>query len=252
MLHFGDQNIAAGVKRANGSEAASHKHFREDAREAMLRADLPLVIRLFDREFGGAAYTIRSLFHDEQRRVMQLILNTTVEEAEESLLRLYENHASLLQFLNQTEVPRPSALALAAAFSINILVRRALASDPVDGAQLRAALALASRDGVGLDRQQLSYIADERMRGAMDQLSAQPDDRDSLEGALAMAQAIALLPFPADIWQAQNIWHTLLLDGKGAGGEGREVFQALGRALGISAEMMQARKDATNDAAARV
>ena len=210
----------------------------------MLRADLPLLIRLFDREFSGAAFTIRSLFHDEQRRVMQLILNTTVEEAEESLLRLYENHASLLQFLNQTEVPRPSPLALAANFAINILVRRALGSDPVDAAQLRSSLALASRDSVALDRQQLSYAAGERMRAAMEQLAAQPESPGLLEGALAVAQAVALLPFPADLWQAQNLWHTLLLDGVAV--DSREVFQALGSALGISAEMIE-RRDARED-----
>ena len=245
VLHFGDQNIAAGVKLANGTGAAGHDRFSEDAQAAMLRADLPMVIRLFDREFGGAAYTIRSLFRDEQRRVMQLILNTTVEEVEESLLRLYENHSSLLQFLNQTEVLRPSALALAADFAINILVRRALGSEPVDAAQLKTALELASRDGIELDQQQLSYTADERMRAAMALLAAQPQNREALENALATAQAVALLPFPADIWQAQNIWHTLFVDARSASGveaENRELFQALGRALGISAELMHSRE----------
>ena len=209
VLHFGDQNIAAGVKRCLPGTRDAHARFTAEARAAMLRADLPSVIRLFDREFGTKSYTIRSLFRDEQRRVMSLILNNTVAEAEESLLRLYADHASLLHFLSQAEVPRPSALALAANFAINIMLRRALESEPVDAAQVRAALELAEQDHVDLDRQELSFTADGRMRDAMLALAEAPNDIGRLENALAMAEALKLLPFPANIWQAQNIWHAV-------------------------------------------
>ncbi len=207
----------------------------------MLSADLPAVIRLFDREFDSKTCTIQSLFTDEQRRVMNLILNNTVAEAEESLIRLYKDHASLLHFLSQAQVPRPSALALAANFAINVTLQRAIASDPVDTAQVRASLALAAQDHVELDRQELSFTADARMRDAMATLAAQPGSRTALEGALAVAQALELLPFPADIWQAQNIWHGLAVAPSGAFElPNRETFNALGRALAISVEAMSA------------
>ncbi len=239
VLHFGDQNIAAGVKRSLADEHEAYVRFNKKAAAAMLGADLPAVIRLFDGEFGGTSYTIRSLFTDEQRRVMKLILNNTVSEAEESLLRLYEDHASLLHFLTEAEVPRPSALALAANFAINVMLRRALESDPVDVPQLRSALALANQDHIELDRQVLSFTADERMREAMAAFAAQPHDRSPLEGALAMAQAVAMLPFEANIWQAQNIWHDLLVGADGSSAvppDNTVMFHALGRALAISVE----------------
>jgi len=241
VLHFGDQNLAAGVKRFDDGDRNSYERFAADARQAMLSADLPAVIRLFDREFGGNTCTIRSLFTDEQRRVMNLILNNTVAEAEESLIRLYKDHASLLHFLSEAQVPRPSALALAANFAINVTLRRAIANDPVDTAQIRATLALAAQDGVELDRQELSFTADVRMRDAMAALAAQPGSRTALESALAVAQALELLPFPADIWQAQNIWHGLAVAPAGALElPGHEAFRALGRALAISVEAMAA------------
>ena len=204
----------------------------------MQSADIPAVIRLFDKEFGGTSYTIRSLFTDEQRRVMKVILNNTVSEAEESLLRLYQDHASLLHFLTEAEVPRPSALALAANFAVNVMLRRALESEPVDAAQLRSTLALAAQDHIELDRQELSFVADERMRAAMAAFAEHPDDHAALDEALSVAQALQLLPFDANIWQAQNIWHALLpVSGAGAvPTEHREQFRALGRALGIAVD----------------
>ncbi len=245
VLHFGDQNIAAGVRRPRPGDG--HERFVAQAREAMLHADLPAVIRLFDREFGGRTYTIRSLFNDEQRRVMKLILNNTVAEAEESLLRLYADHASLLQFLSETEIPRPSALALAANFAINVRLRRALESEPVDTAQVRSTLALAGQDHVELDRGELSFAADGRMRDAMAALAARPGDRGLLESALAVAETLQLLPFAANIWQAQNIWQRIAEAQKQHPAQllaDREQFQALGKALGISLEMIRGGQEA--------
>ncbi len=229
VLHFGDQNLAAGVRLLGG--ASAHARFIEEARAAFLRADLPSVIRLFDREFTPT-YTIRSLFTDEQRWAVNLILNQTVAAAEENLVRLYDDHASLLHFLSQAEVPRPPALALAANFTLNLLVKRALAADPIDGAQLRSALALAAQDRVALDRQELSFVADRRMSDAMAAFAARPADLSALENAHAVAEALRLLPFEANIWQAQNLWHALA-SAKVPVAD-RALFGELGEALAIA------------------
>ena len=245
VLHFGDQNVAAGVKRFRKGTHEAHARFAAEARACMLAADLPGVIRLFDREFDGRTYTIRSLFQDEQRAVMKLILNNTVAEAEDSLLRLYADHASLLHFLSQTAVPRPSALALAANFAINVSLRRALLSDPVDIAQVRTTLATAAGDGIELGTQELSFVADERMREVMTGCAQDPGDCACLENALLMAEALRLLPFPANTWQAQNIWYELATK-PGAAREtpGADLLDALGRALGFAVEGVSLGEDA--------
>ena len=239
VLHFGDQNVAAGVKRARRTTHEAHTHFAEQTGAALLRADLPGVIRLFDSEFEGRTYTVRALFADEQRAVMKMILNNTVAEAEESLLRLYADHASLLHFLSQTAVPRPAALALAANFAVNIMLQRALAADPVDSAQIRSVLASAAEGGIDLDWQSLSFVADARMREVMLRCAAAPEDRACLEAALALAQALRLLPFAANIWQAQNVWHELAAQrklGEGSPSVDHVLFESLGSALGFSVE----------------
>jgi len=42
------------------------------------KASFPEVIRLLDREYGKVDYSLTSLFTDEQRRIVQLILNSTL------------------------------------------------------------------------------------------------------------------------------------------------------------------------------
>jgi hypothetical protein len=242
VLHFGDQNITAVVKSHSDEDAAAHVELLHAMREAVMRADLPGVIRLFDRDFGSQLYSIRSLFLDEQRRVVKLILDGTVAGVEDNLCRLYEDHVTLLHFLNETEVPRPSALALAAGFAINVKVRRALEADPLDSGQLKAALERAANDHVALDTPLLSFIADRRMKLAMEALAAHPHDHRALENALATATALHLLPFRANIWQAQNIWYDLLrmqsLKSSKKKVADQRMFDSLGRALAISVEQL--------------
>ena len=48
-----------------------------------------------------------------------------------------------------------------------------------------------------------------------------------------------MLPFEANIWQAQNIWHDLLVGADGSSAvppDNTVMFHALGRALAISVE----------------
>ena len=167
VLHFGDQNITAAVKPYDYADAAEFEAFAAQAAELVQRADFPEVIRLLDRYYGHVDYSLTSLFTDEQRRIVQLILNSTLWDIENSLTTIYEDHASLLHYLSQAGLPKPPALTLAAGFAINAGLRRALENDPIDQAQLRSFLLLAKADQVPLETATLSYIADQRMKRAM-------------------------------------------------------------------------------------
>ncbi len=210
VLHFGDQNITAAVKVYEEAGAAEFESFAAQAAEQVRRANFPEVIRLLDRFYGHAGYSLTSLFTDEQRRIVQLILNSTLWDIENSLTTIYQDHASLLHYLSQAGLPKPPALVLAAGFAINAGLRRALESDPVDQAQLRSLLALAKADQVVLDTATLSYNADQRMKRAMIELQMSAGSLEMLDRALALARALVELPFETNLWQAQNIWYEIL------------------------------------------
>jgi alpha-amylase/alpha-mannosidase (GH57 family) len=215
VLHFGDQNITAAVKPYGDDPkpeiVAAHEAFVKEARAAVVRADFPAVIRAFDQYFPGSAYSIRSLFRDEQRRIVDLILASTLSEVEAALASIYENQASLLHFLSQAGLPRPEALTLAATFAIDAGLRRALEGDPIDALQMRAYLELAQSDQVQLNTSRLGYLADQKMKHAMVDLQTEVTDQteqvSTIENALLVARSLNELPFELNLWQAQNIWY---------------------------------------------
>jgi alpha-amylase/alpha-mannosidase (GH57 family) len=210
VLHFGDQNITAAVKAYSGADAAAFEAFSADAAGHVQLADFPEVIRLLDRFYGHADYSLTSLFTDEQRRIVQLILNSTLSDIENSLTTIYQDHASLLHYLSQAGLPKPPALTLAAGFAINAGLRRVLEIEPVDVAQLRSFLALARADLVPLETATLSYIADLRMKRTMVELQISSGALEMLDRALGLARTLTEMPFELNLWQAQNIWYEIL------------------------------------------
>jgi alpha-amylase/alpha-mannosidase (GH57 family) len=210
VLHFGDQNITAAVKAYEAADAAAFETFSAEAAGNVQRADFPEVIRLIDRFYGHADYSLTSLFRDEQRRIVALILNSTLLDIENSLKTIYQDHASLLHYLSQAGLPKPPALTLAAGFAINAGLRRALEAEPIDLPQMRYLLSLAKADQVQLESATLSYIADQRMKRAMVELVMSSGSVEMLDRALGLARTLTELPFDLNLWQAQNIWYEIL------------------------------------------
>jgi alpha-amylase/alpha-mannosidase (GH57 family) len=209
VLHFGDQNITAAVKPWRDEDAQAFADFAARAAESVKQADFPEVVRALDRFFGHVDYSLTSLFIDEQRRIIELILDTTLNSIETSLTTIYEEHASLMHYLAKSGLPRPPALLLAAGFAVNAGLRAALESDSVDPAVLRSYLALAEADGVQLDSAALGYLAAQRMKQAMQLLQLSLGSFDALDHALHLAQALTELPFVQHLWDAQNIWYEI-------------------------------------------
>jgi alpha-amylase/alpha-mannosidase (GH57 family) len=210
VLHFGDQNITAAVKAYDETDASAFETFSAEADRHVQRADFPEVIRQLDRFYGHADYSLTSLFSDEQRRIVQLILNSTLWDIENSMTTIYQDHASLLHYLSQAGLPKPPALTLAAGFAINAGLRRALEDDPIDLAHLRSYLSLAKADQVLLDTATLSYIADQRMKRTMVELQMSSGSLEMLDRALLLARTMTELPFDLNLWQAQNVWYEIL------------------------------------------
>jgi len=247
VLHLGDQNLSAAVKHyvsTDPGEIAAFGVFSTEVSNAMRHANLPEVIRLIDRFFGGTAYSLTSLFADEQHRILRTILNKTVSEMEDSLRKIYEDHASLLHFLTETGMAAPPALATAATFAINASLRRAIEAESFNSIEIESLLNDARLDQIPLDTQLLSYTAGQRMKRAMIRLEAAAAGDASAAGALASALNIAdtlrKMPFEVNIWQAQNIWNDLLRrsDTNYWSANWKDEYKKLGQAMNISVEQL--------------
>jgi (1->4)-alpha-D-glucan 1-alpha-D-glucosylmutase len=207
-LHLLDHHIAGGVRPSPG--AAAHAAMAAEIADLFQRGDLPQLLRSIDLRFGPETYSLRSLFYDEQRRILEQVLEGTLKEAEEAHRRLYRDHADLLRFLSDQGVPVPRALLVAAEFALNTDLRRLFRAPALDAGRVRAVLGEARQAGVSLDEQELAYALRRAIERVAAPLRDRPEDLDALcrlDDAVALARE---MPFAVNFWEVQNIFYGLL------------------------------------------
>jgi alpha-amylase/alpha-mannosidase (GH57 family) len=208
VLHLGDHNVNAGVRLFRGPEA--YEQMAQEAEAAFLAADMAGTIRLLDRHFEGISYSLRSIFRDEQRRVLRQILAGIMEETEASYRQIYEHHAPVLRFLAELGTPAPRVLQTTAEFVLNSNLRRALTDEDLNLEQVTTLLETAAREKVKLDEAGLSFAMERRLERLTAELEASSFDLPLLERFAGVIRLVEELPFEVNTWRAQNAFYRAL------------------------------------------
>ncbi len=234
VLHFGDHNIQAGVREFRGD--AAYEELTRDASESFLRGEIPEVLRLLDRHFDGVTFSVKSLFRDEQRRVLEQILESTIADAETSLRQIYESHAPLMRFLGDVGTPPPRALQVAAEYVFNGALRRALASREPDPDRIEELLLAARREAVPLDEAGLRLAVGDALEGQLVDVQRAAIDFARLDRIVRLCRIARNVPFEVDLWRAQNLFYDLsrrkLVEARRRGDETGERLRAWVAAVG--------------------
>lgn len=208
VLHFGDHNLSGGVTAFDTMDA--YHALVEQASEAFRRADVPEVLRLLDKGFGKDTFSLKLLFKDEQRRILQRILDSVLAEAEAAYTQIYQNHSPLMRFVAGLGTPLPKAFHTAATFALNSQLRAALGSDEFDMPRIATLVDEARLVNVGLDAETLEYTLRKRIERMAGEASADARDLsliERLESAVGLARS---MPFEVDLWEVQNICYEML------------------------------------------
>ncbi len=241
VLHLGDHNINGGVREFQGAEA--YQELVQEGKEVFSRADLPEVIRALDKEFGKNLFSIRSLFRDEQRRILDQILKTTLSQAEAVYQQLFDNQAPLIHFLIDEGIALPKSLGTAAEFALNTSLQKVLEVQPFDRERFSVLLEQAKRLRIPLDHAGLGYKMKEKIEWTGDQLRRQPRDLSLLRDLDSALEVALSLPFEVDFWRVQNVlfelWKTevpqIRAQGDAEGQSLNELFLALAEKLSCCA-----------------
>ncbi len=205
ILHLGDHNINGGVCAFQGPEA--YGEMLDEMTQSFKKADFTETIRSMDRHFGNSTYSLKSLFRDEQRKIVSSILESTLGDAETVLRQIYENNAPLMRFLADLSAPLPKALQAAAEFTLNANLRRALESEEMDFERITALLSEAKDARASLDAPGLAYALQRNFARVIEQIWADPEDNELFSILVEMVNLVKSLPFDVDLWNVQNSFY---------------------------------------------
>jgi alpha-amylase/alpha-mannosidase (GH57 family) len=245
-LHIGDHLMNCGVRKFEDEQ--NYIQLKEEMIDPFNRADFPEVIRILDRHFGESTYSLRSIFHDDQRKILNLILQSTLAELETVYRQLYETHAPMLRFVSDLRVPLPRAFLIGAEFALNGSLRTAFEdAGNLDFTRINTLIEEARAQSVSLDGATLGYALGETIRRLSEAFVEDPDDLElmkKLEAAAALARS---LPFEVPVWRAQNYYYQVLekiyperarkAQDQQSAREWIEHFVELGKNLAVKVEM---------------
>jgi alpha-amylase/alpha-mannosidase (GH57 family) len=207
VLYMGDLNISGGVRSYRGEE--SYSGLVEELAEPFASNDFASVIRLLDKHFGALTFSMKSLFRDEQRKVLRWVWEATIADLEANYRHMYEQHRPLMLYQSDVSVPLPRIFRLTAEVALNLNLRRAAEQDNPSPALVSRLLGEARRGGIPLDEAALSYKFRRMIERKARAWELEPEGAAKHAEMLRAIDLVKALPFEIDLWKVQNTYHRM-------------------------------------------
>jgi alpha-amylase/alpha-mannosidase (GH57 family) len=207
VLHFGDQNINAGVRDFIGEADFSVMH--NEIKDALVNGNIPEVVRLMDKHFGKDIYSLWHLFKDEQRKVLDQILQITYEGVEAAYRQIYENNFTIMNFYDslQHQIPRP--FLAAAEYIINSDLKKIFDEESIDIVKLKRLIDETQQWSITIDATTIGFKVSTWVHSVMERLHEQPEDIYLFEKITEAMEVMRPLSLSLNLWKTQNIYFTI-------------------------------------------
>ncbi len=211
VLHLGDHNLRGGVREWIGD--GSEEKIIGEMGAAFEAENLAGAGRLIEQHFGEFLFSLGSLFRDEQRRILDILLESANEELEELNRRTFERTAPLMRYRKNLGLAPPLHFSNIASSVLNSRLLRALESPETVESGAMELLEAAAFWEVPLDRERLEFAFRRTMETLAETCRGRPGDRAALKKLASAVRLSQELPFTVNLYRAQNFYYDLLKGG---------------------------------------
>ena len=208
VLHSGGHNLYCGVTAFAGDR--EYGKLAQAVRASFGRSDLPATRQLIDEGFQGQTYSLKDLLRDEQRKVMDQVVASALEEPERVYQKIYEQQAPLLLVLKELRIPVPKTMQAIAEVALNSLLRNAAELAEVSVSSIQSLLDEFRAADVPMDAAAVEMKLHRSLENSCQNFYVNPHDFESLRKCREQVAAAKLLPLPAVLWSIQNYAYEIL------------------------------------------
>ena len=204
VLHLGDHNVNGGVRRYQDEQ--TYREMVKEIKTAFSQVNVVNIIRLMDKYFKTNSYSLWYLFKDEQRKVIQKIVQPDKEEAERTIRKIYTDNYAIMNFLKQLNIPIPHSLSVITQQAINLELSSTFSEINIDLERLKKLVEEIQDWSIKIDKITLAYNIERWVNSALERLQAQHDDIEHIQAitdTLNILENIDVAFYP---WKAQNIY----------------------------------------------
>ena len=207
VVHLGDHNISCGIDRFDGD---AYLEMADDVLSTFEKSDMTRLFQRLGKYFPrGSLYSLTSLFRDEQRKVLDTILETTTADALAMYRQLYENQIFLLRFINSSSSRIPKSLYMPGEIVVNSDLNFEFSRAELDLEAIRGLIDDADRAGIELDADTLEFTLRYNLERLAFELGDHPGDVDLLKRLKQGVDLAVDLPFTVNFREVQNIHYLL-------------------------------------------
>ena len=209
VLHLGDHNIAGAAGHFDRIE--DYDQLKSQLLDSFSKADTTQTLHTLTERFSANTFSLRTLFRDEQRKIVDLILKDSLASAAAAYRSIYENQAPLIRFLNGLGIPVPPAFQSAAQIALSSQLKQAFEQRDPDLETIQGYLKEAAVNNIALDVPGLEYTIRRRLEREADFFALKPLNQETVQRLRKLLEFVSSLPFPVVLWEVQNICYAPLI-----------------------------------------
>lgn len=208
VLHLGKHTMTCGILRYENDDI--WEPIKGSISDAFSRADFPETLRLMDQHFGSPIYSLQTIFRDEQRKILNMVMQPALIEAENEFRQVYENNATMMRFMKNLNIPVHSSLYRSAEIYLNAGLRKAFENEALDMEHIKNLLNEAGLIGLPLDSKTLEYALRHTLEHLADDFVENPYDLSIMEKLESAVNLLDELPFEVNLITVQNRFNSIM------------------------------------------
>lgn len=203
VLHMGDHHLFGGVRTYMGADALEEMH--TSVAKFFKQGNVYEIFNMLDSYFGNHNYSFWHLFRDEQRSIMELVMENTLKSVDSNLQQIYENSYPLLQTFQSVHMTVPNRLKMPVELALNSRLINEIQNGNFDAERFKNLLSSSAEIDVNLDVVTLNYLTDKKLNSLMRKFRRNPEDIELMEDIYELINVIKESPLKPNEWEAQNI-----------------------------------------------
>ena len=237
VVRIGSHDFKGGVSTKVDAEA--YNTMKEEMSAAFDKGLYTELIALMDRHFGTHSYSLTNLFRDEQRKILNQIIEKNLAASIESYQNLFEHGRPLMDFIQEIGTPVPKMFLIAAQPALNDALKNALTQEDVDSDAVQRIVDQIKKWRVEIDQQNTEYFLRCYLEKLTRALVQDPSDLKLMAKIQNLMELLRSIPIEIVLWEVQNDYYLLAkstyrdyLKRERSGEEGAAIWLETFRKLG--------------------
>ena len=205
VLYTGNHDINVGVRPH--TDKAAFESIGRDLMPPFAHGDLSKALRLLDRHFAGNLYSLKDLFRDQQKKIINVLFSQTLDRVSDQFLNIYDQHYPLMSYLSDIQITLPPVFSHIANYIQNSHIEFELEKpDNINSDEIARYIREARNWGVVLDKENIQKRYVDALTRFFKPLQDDPRDLVALKKFADLLAFADLLPFTVEFGQLQNIF----------------------------------------------